>query len=192
MSWWIDGETGLPETAAEKVKARISLLERENSLLRGMISLLEEENQLLRDRINMIEGGGLGVRKAGDRIEFIPSDTATAQLTSDGYLKPVSPNTLAVGDPDNYLNDIITANITIASTAGDKEDVRDIPDDELEVELPKPKRYIRKGGRREEEIGYVAEELPPILRRGKGYDLKTLVAVLAYKIGRLEKRVSKV
>ena len=36
------------------------------------------------------------------------------------------------------------------------------------------------------EIGFIAEELPEFLRRGDGYDLKALVAILTLKVSRLE------
>jgi hypothetical protein len=37
-----------------------------------------------------------------------------------------------------------------------------------------------------EELGFVAEEMPEIVRRVGGYDLKAVVAILAYKVSRLE------
>jgi hypothetical protein len=37
------------------------------------------------------------------------------QLTSDGVLEPVEPNVLRIRDNNVYLNDVITANITITS-----------------------------------------------------------------------------
>jgi len=41
---------------------------------------------------------------------------------------------------------------------------------------------------REEEM---AEELPEFLRRGRGYDLKALIAILALKVSRLEQELSR-
>ena len=207
---WIDGETGLEEEKAKRVKAkfeelqyenqllrdRVSLLESENQLLKDRVSLLESENQLLRDRISMLENGGLGVRKVsdlqGDRLEFIPRDSAITQLTSDGHLKPISPNVLVIGDQENYLSDVITANVTIASLPRFKEDVRDVGEEELGIRFPAPKRYRRREGREGEEIGFVADELPPLLRRGSGYDLKALISIIAYRLQRLEDRVLRV
>ena len=40
-------------------------------------------------------------------------------------------------------------------------------------------------------IGFMAEELPEFLRRGDGYDLKALVAILALKVSKLEEELSK-
>ena len=206
---YIDGETGLEVERAKKVKAkleelktenqqlrdRISMLEQENQLLRDRVSLLESENQLLKDRLTIIEGGGLGVKRVsdagGDRVEFIPKDTSITQLTTDGYLKPISPNILVVGDPNNYLNDVITANVTIASSRDGKTDIIEPNDAELDIQLPKPKKYIRREGKQEEELGFIADELPQIVRRGNGYDLKSLVAILAYKIVKLEQKLAR-
>ena len=50
--------------------------------------------------------------------------------------------------------------------------------------------YERMEGRREVEIGFIAEELPEFLRRGGGYDLKALVAILAWKITKIEEALS--
>ena len=189
---YIDGETGLPLDIAEKVKEKIAQLRAENQQLRERIALLEQENTLLREKIQLMEDGGLGVKKVSDRIEFIPKDTSIAQLTSDGYLKPISPNLLVLGDADNYLNDVITANITVSSLGAVKRDVSELSDDVLTITFPRPKRYRRQEGRGDEwEIGLLAEELPQILRRGNGYDLKAIVSVIAYKITKLEQRLSK-
>jgi len=54
-----------------------------------------------------------------------------------------------------------------------------------------PKIYKRVDGRGGVEIGFLAEELPEFLRRGDGYDLKALVAILALKVSRLEEELSK-
>ena len=203
---YIDGETGLETERAKKIKTkleelrqeneilkdRVSLLEQENTLLRDRITLLENENQLLKDRLNVVENGGLGVVKTSNGVEFKPSNDAVAVLTPDGSLKPITPNVLVIGDQNNYLNDVITANITVASLEKFKEKPQDLLDEELDIQLPKPKKYRRKEGKQqeeEEEIGFIAEELPPILKRGNGYDLKALVAVLAYKIAKLETKL---
>ena len=177
----IDRELGLPSHAAQRIKARFKAL--------------EENNEKLKQRLSEIEGGGVGVRRIsdenGDRLEFIPRDEAVAQLTSDGVLKPIEPNVLRIGAQENYLNDIVTANITIASSAKSKGSVREPDPSMLSVKLPTPKIYERIEGRKEVEIGFIAEELPEFLRRGDGYDLKALVAILAWKITKLEEALSK-
>jgi hypothetical protein len=65
-------------------------------------------------------------------------------------------------------------------------EVRDVSDSELDVELPRPKKY-RRDENSPEELGFVAEEMPESVRRVGGYDLKAVVAILAYKVSRLEK-----
>ena len=202
---YIDGETGLEKQQAEKVKNLLAALEAENSLLRERITLLESENQALRDRVALleqentalnarlsaVESGSLGVRKdaSTSSVELIPLDTPAMRLTEDGRLMPAQPNTIILGDQENYLNDVITANVTVASSIGSKDNVGELSDEELSVSLPRPRRFTRREGRREEEIGFLAEELPAICRRGRGYDLKAVVAVLAYKVARLEARL---
>ena len=57
--------------------------------------------------------------------------------------------------------------------------------------LPSPKIYERVEGRGGTEIGFIAEELPEFLRRGNGYDLKALIAILALKVSKLEEELSK-
>ena len=213
---WIDGETGLPVEAAEKIKEkfkaleeenlklkqeneqlrqRVSDLEFENQSLKDQTSSLRAENDLLKQKIKDIEDGGLGIRKVsdenGNRIELAPSQEFITQLTSDGVLKPIAPNILKVGDDENYLNDVVTANITIPSLSKFKEGVRDLDPSMLEIRLPSPKIYERVEGRGGMEIGFIAEELPEFLRRGDGYDLKALVAILALKVSRLEEELSK-
>jgi len=179
----------------EQLKQRVSDLESENQNLKNQVSSLQAENSSLKQKINDIEGGSLGVRKvsdeAGDRIELAPSDQFITQLTSDGVLKPIEPNVLKVGDDEDYLNDVVTANITILSMNKFSRDVRDLDPSMLEIKLPSPKIYERVEGRGGTEIGFMAEELPEFLRRGDGYDLKALVAILALKVSKLEEELSK-
>jgi len=178
----------------DQLKQQVSDLQNENQNLKDRVSSLQAENDLLKQRITEIEGGSLGIRKIsdenGDRVELAPSDQFTTQLTANGVLKPIAPNILKVGDDENYLNDVVTANVTVASISRFKENIRDLDPKLLEIELPTPKIYERTEGRREIEIGFIAEELPEILRRRKGYDLKALVALLSWKVKRLEGIVS--
>ena len=157
--------------------------------LRKRVEKLGEEKEALKQKIAEIEGGSLGIRRVsdenGDRIELAPSQEFIAQLTSDGVLKPVEPNILRVGDDENYLNDVVTANITIPSLS------KFLDPSMLEIRLPSPKIYERVEGRGGVEIGFIAEELPEFLRRGDGYDLMALVAILALKVSRLEEELSK-
>ncbi len=179
----------------EQLKQRVSDLESENRSLKDQVSSLQAENDSLKQKIAEIEGGSLGIRKVsdenGDRVELAPSDQFITQLTADGVLKPIAPNILKVGDDENYLNDVVTANVTVASLSKSKENIRDLDPKLLKIKLPAPKMYERVESKGGMEIGFIAEELPEFLRRGDGYDLKALVAVLALKVSRLEEKLSK-
>jgi hypothetical protein len=169
VEWFIDGETGLPAEAAEKVKRRFQEYEAE-------IQRLKDENNVLRERIS--------------EFESVIRKTDTGVVISDVVIEPTrisatAPNMLAIGSPENYVADVIAGNITIVSSRELKEEVRDVSDSELDVELPRPKKY-RRDANSPEEFGFVAEEMPESVRRLGGYDLKAVVAILAYKVSRLE------
>ena len=191
----IDREFDLPSHVANRIKERFKALEDGDRELRDQISMLQAEDESLKERISNIEDGGLGVKKIsdedGDRIEFAPSDDFVAKLTSDGVFKPIEPNILKIGDDEAYLNDVVTANVTIASASSSKENIRELDPSMLDIKLPSPKIYQRVEGRGGTEIGFIAEELPEFLRRGKGYDLKALLAILALKVSKLEEELSK-
>jgi hypothetical protein len=148
----IDPETGMPVEIAERIKQRLKALEDENARLRM-------ENEELKQRIGEIEAGALGIRKvsdeSGERIELAPGGEFIAQLTGDGVLKPIQLNVLKVGDDEAYLNDVVTANITVASSIKDKKDIADV--DFSGVALPAPKKYRRAKGREREEIFFIAD-----------------------------------
>jgi len=183
----VDLETGLEKHLAEKIKQ----LEQENQQLKQEIINLQNENQLLRDEIKNI-GVRSVIDESGGKLEFVLKDKTVLELTSDGVLKPSSPNTLKVGNYDEYLNDVITANITITSSMNDKIDVEEVDEKELEkIIIPKPRKYKRIIGAQREEIGFITEELPEIIRYRNGYDLKALVAILAWKIMRIEEFLKK-
>jgi hypothetical protein len=170
MDWFIDGETGLPAEAAEKVKRRFQEYEAE-------IQRLKDENSVLRARVS--------------ELEAVVRKTETGAVVADVVIEPTrisatAPNRLVIGSPENYVADVIAGNITIASSRGLKKEVRDVSDSELDVELPRPKKY-RRDADSPEELGFVAEEMPESVRRVGGYDLKAVVAILAYKVSRLEK-----
>jgi len=46
-------------------------------------------------------------------------------------------------DGESYLNDIITANVTISSLSRFKDNIRDLDSRLLDVDLPMPKIYER-------------------------------------------------
>jgi len=165
----IDNETGLPAEAAEKVKRRFQEYEAE-------IQRLKDENSVLKARVL--------------EFEAVVRKTDTGVVISDVVIEPArisatAPNQLVIGSPENYVADVITGNITIASSRELKKEVRDVSDAELDVELPRPKKY-RRDENSSEELGFVAEEMPELIRRVGGYDLKAVVAILAYKVSRLE------
>jgi len=180
----IDGETGLPLEVAGRIKARLKALEDENAKLR-------EENEELKRRVGEIEAGALGIRKvsdeSGERIELAPGGEFITQLTGDGVLKPIQPNVLKVGDDEAYLNDVVTANITVASSIKDKKDIVDV--DFSGMALPAPKKYKRAKGREREEIFFLAEEMPDVFRVNGGIDLKALIAFMAWKLNQLEQKI---
>jgi regulator of replication initiation timing len=177
VEWFIDGETGLPAEAAEKVKRRFQEYEAE-------IQQLKQENQALKDENNVLKA-------RISELEAVVRKTDTGVVISDVVIEPTrisatAPNMLVIGSPENYVADVFTGNVTIASRRGTKTSVRDVSDSELDVELPRPKKY-RRDENSPEELGFVAEEMPAIIRRVGGYDLKAVVAILTYKISRLEK-----
>jgi hypothetical protein len=165
----IDNETSLPLEAAEKVKRRFQEYEAE-------IQRLKDENNVLRARVS--------------ELEAVVRKTETGVVVADVVIEPTqisatAPNKLIIGSPENYVADVFTGNVTIASSLETKTSVRDISDAELDVELPRPKKY-RRDENSPEELGFVAEEMPESVRRLGGYDLKAVVAILAYKVSRLE------
>jgi cell division septum initiation protein DivIVA len=170
VEWFIDGETGLPAEAAEKVKRKFQEYEAE-------IQRLKDENSVLKARVS--------------EFESVVKKTETGVVVADVVIEPTrisatAPNKLVIGSPENYVADIIAGNVTIASTRATKTSVRDVSDAELDVELPRPKKY-RRDANSPEELGFVAEEMPESVRRVGGYDLKAVVAILAHKVSRLEK-----
>jgi hypothetical protein len=166
----IDNETGLPLEAAEKVKRRFQEYEAE-------IQRLKDENNVLRARVS--------------ELEAVVRKTETGAVVADVVIEPTrisatAPNQLNIGTPENYVANVFTGDITIASSLETKTSIRDVSDAELDVELPRPKKY-RRDANSPEELGFVAEEMPESVRRRGGYDLKAVVAILAYKVSRLEK-----
>jgi len=63
-------------------------------------------------------------------------------------LKTVEPNVLKMGA---YLNDVITANITVASLSRFKENIQELEPKLLDIELPTLKIYQRTEDKREAE-----------------------------------------
>ncbi|MEM0349374.1 MAG: tail fiber domain-containing protein [Candidatus Caldarchaeum sp.] len=163
-----DKETGLPPTMVKMLKS----LEAENQLLRDENTLLKERVQLLETVVQKTVDGALVAN-----VKITPSRIEAQQ-----------PYTLTIGSTDNPAADIIIANITISSKSSDKTDVSEVDEQVLAaLQLPKPKRYRRAG---RWEIGFLAEEMPDILKTSEGgLDFKALVTYLAVKLMFLERVV---
>ena len=82
-------------------------------------------------------------------------------------------NVLKVGDDENYLKDIMTANVTIPSLNRFEGNIRDLDPRLLDVNLPMPKMCERTKGRKEVETGFIGRvtRIP-----------KALVALLTWKV----------
>jgi len=123
----------------------------------------------------------LGIRRTGNGVVI----ASLIEISADG-VKPVNPASL--GTSENYFTDIVSANITIPSQQRDKTTVEEVPTETLaSIQLPTAKRYVRRG---RTELGFIAEEMPAEVKTSQGdIDLKALIAVLAAKITRVEKRL---
>ena len=148
----------------------------------------------LNSSIGKLMEGGLGVRKDEGYVEIMVEGPAV-RFTQTSLI-PIHPNVYSIGDGGNYFSDVVSANLTISSLAGWKRGVRPADPTLWDIPLPQPKAYTRVwrlGGRimEREEIGLVAEELPPHLRTAGGYSLNILTTILVGKIGRLEEEVGK-
>lgn len=140
----------------------MNILTEENMKLQRKIQRLEVENQILTQKITEVE----------NRVEVI-------EISEAGYI---------MGSPENPVADIIAENITIVSEKSKKTDIRELSDEELNLPLPKPKAY--KIGEKEY-IGFMAEEIPEKIKTPGGYSLNMVVALLTYKIIKLEEEIKK-
>ncbi|MEM0374793.1 MAG: hypothetical protein QXP43_00600 [Nitrososphaerota archaeon] len=157
----------------------------------GTTGLGEDELRALIDRA----AAELGVRRVedegGGRIEFAPAGEPVAEITSGGVLRPVAPNALTIGTPENYVYEVVTANVTIPSRKDDKENVREVSEDEArQAPLPRVIKYRRKIGRQREEMGFELETAPDVIKAEGGIDLKALVALLVLRVQALEHEVA--
>ncbi len=133
----------------------------------------------------------IGVRVEDDRVVFFLGETRLAELTIAAVLRAVAPNTLELGDSENYLHRVTAANIVIASRPETKAVVERITAEEPPP-LPEVIKYVRPEGKGGEEIGFDSETAPEMVKTPEGdIDLKALVALLALRIQRLERRLEK-
>jgi hypothetical protein len=133
----------------------------------------------------------IGLRVEGDRVVFFIGETRLAELTAAAVLRAVAPNTLELGDSENYLHSITTANVIIASRPETKARAERITAEEPPP-LPEVIKYVRAEGKGGEEIGFDSETAPEMVKTPEGdIDLKALVALLALRLARLERRLEK-
>ncbi len=162
-------------------------------LLRRRLGVpLEAAEKILETSLEVgrIVGGGLGVRRGDGYVEIIV-DRPVARFTPTS-LTPLQPNSYSIGEPGNYLSDVVSANLTIPSQSRWKRGVRPADPSLWDIPLPYPKTYTRSGGAAAQdrmELGILAEELPPHLRTPGGYSLNTLTAILVGKVRKLEGEV---
>jgi hypothetical protein len=154
--------------------------------------LSEDELQALGERVAEWTGVRRVADENGSRVRIAPAEEPVAEITAEGELKPVEPNVLRIGTPENYVHEVVTANVTIPSQPDDKEDVRPVPESEaLSADLPAVIRYRRKSGRSREEVGFDLDSAPDLVRIEGGIDLKALVALLVLRIRMLEREVER-
>ncbi|MEM0445566.1 MAG: hypothetical protein QXO86_03455 [Nitrososphaerota archaeon] len=96
---------------------------------------------------------------------------------------------LAVGTREAPATDIVCLNVTIVSSRESKADIRPLSPEEKDIQLPEPKAYKLEDGRIL--IGFIEDELPRQLRKGGGYSLNEIVAILALKVKELEKKLQR-
>ena len=148
----------------------------------------------LEDLVEFMRGGGLGVKRTVSglepAVEIVPADIPILRITSS-TLTPLQPNSYMIGSWENYLSDVVSANLTISSLKDFKKNVRPARPEDWDIELPEPKRYVRvwrdrEGVKEREEIGLIAEEMPIHLRSPGGYSVNILLAILTGKIRKIE------
>ncbi len=152
--------------------------------------LSEEELRALEEKVTEWTGVKRIADESGNRIQIAPAEEPVAEITAEGELRPVEPNVLRVGTPENYVHEVITANITIPSHPKGKEGVRPVPESEAKrMNLPAVIRYRRKSGRPKEEVGFDLDSAPDLVKVEGGIDLKALVALLVLRVRALEREV---
>ncbi len=154
--------------------------------------LSEDVLSALNEKVNSWTGVRRVEDEKGSRVEIVPEETPVIEITVEGALRPVEPNVLRIGTPESYVNEVVTANVTIPSRPEDKDDIRTVSEDEAKnANLPTVIRYRRKHGKAREEIGFDLETAPEIVRTEGGIDLKALVALLVLKVRALEQEVER-
>jgi hypothetical protein len=152
--------------------------------------LSEEELNALEEKVAAWTGVRRVADENGSRVQIAPAEGPVAEITAEGELRPVEPNVLRIGTPENYVHEVVAANVTIPSRPEDKEGVRRITEEEAkDVNLPAVIRYRRKSGRPREEVGFDLDSAPDLVKAEGGIDLKALVALLVLRVRALEREV---
>jgi hypothetical protein len=152
--------------------------------------LSEEELNALEEKVAAWTGVRRVADENGSRVQIAPAEGPVAEITAEGELRPVEPNVLRIGTPENYVHEVVAANVTIPSRPEDKEGVRRITEEEAkDVNLPAVIRYRRKSGRPREEVGFDLDSAPDLVKVEGGIDLKALVALLVLRVRALEREV---
>jgi len=152
--------------------------------------LSEEVLSALSEKVNAWTGVKRVTDETGSRVQIAPAEGPVLEITSQGELKPVDPNALRIGTPESYVHEIVAANVTIPSRRDDKEEIREVTEEEAKsTSLPSVIRYRRKHGKAREEIGFDLDTTPDIVKTDAGIDLKALVALLTLRVRALEREV---
>jgi hypothetical protein len=152
--------------------------------------LSEEELGALEEKVTAWTGVRRVADENGSRVQIAPAEGPVAEITVEGELRPVEPNVLRIGTANSYVHEVVTANITIPSRPEDKEGVRPVPESEAKrMNLPAVIRYMRKSGKRKEEVGFDLDSAPDLVKVEGGIDLKALVALLVLRVRALEREV---
>jgi hypothetical protein len=134
----------------------------------------------------------IGVSVEGDRIVFSINGIRIAELTADAILGAVAPNTLSLGDHENYLHSITVANVIIPSRPETKKNIRSLSADDAPP-LPDVIEYERAEGKGGREVGFDSETAPDLVKTPEGgIDLKAVLALLALHLVRLERRLEQI
>ena len=175
----IDQETGLPLEVAEKLRARF----REHA---DKITALDTKTTEIANAVDNLQVRTASIEPTADGVKIVNV------VFSPDRIAPESPNVLRIGTPESYVHEIITANVTIPSRRDDKEEIREVTEEEAKsTSLPSVIRYRRKHGKAREEIGFDLDTAPDIVKTDAGIDLKALVALLVLRIRSLEREVER-
>jgi hypothetical protein len=175
----LDFETGLPLEVAEKLRARF----REHE---DKITALEAKTTEIANAVDNLQVRTASIEPTADGVKIVNV------VFSPDRIAPESPNVLRIGTPESYVHEVVAANVTIPSRPVDKENVREVTEEEVKgANLPAVIRYRRRVGEQREEIGFDLDTAPDIVKTDAGIDLKALVALLVLRIRSLEREVER-